>query len=108
MKRIKRVDPVKTATVIAIFYALLTAVIFIPMGLLFGAIGSSMPDEFSAGMMPMFSGVMMFFAPILYGFFGFIFGLIGCAVYNLIAKWTGGIALEIIDENEVVNKPTLD
>ena len=108
MKRIKRFDPVKTATVLGVFYAFLTAVIFIPLGLIFSAVGSSLPSDTGGFFFPAASGVMFFLFPILYGVFGFIFGLIGCALYNLIARWTGGVALEIVDEKEVENRPTLD
>ena len=108
MKRIKRFDPVKTATVIGVLYALLTAVIFIPIGLIFSAVGANLPSDSENFFFPAFGGVMFFFFPIIYGVLGFIFGLLGTAIYNLVAKWTGGIALELVDENEVENRPTLD
>jgi hypothetical protein len=34
-------------------------------------------------------------APFLYGALGFIFGVIGAALYNLVASWVGGIELEL-------------
>ncbi|MFM8912259.1 MAG: hypothetical protein ACKOE6_04970 [Flammeovirgaceae bacterium] len=33
--------------------------------------------------------------PILYGGIGFVAGLIGAAIYNLIAGWVGGIKIEL-------------
>jgi hypothetical protein len=33
--------------------------------------------------------------PILYGVLGFIFTAIGCALYNLVAGWVGGIEVEL-------------
>jgi len=33
--------------------------------------------------------------PIFYGLLGFIFALIGAAVYNLVASWVGGVELDV-------------
>ena len=35
------------------------------------------------------------FMPVFYGVFGFIFGVISAAMYNLIARWIGGIEVEV-------------
>lgn len=35
------------------------------------------------------------FMPVFYGVFGFIFGVISAAIYNLIARWIGGIEVEV-------------
>jgi hypothetical protein len=46
------------------------------------------------------SGAHVVFAvclPVLYGFVGFISGIIVTALYNLITKWTGGIEFEVRD-----------
>ena len=32
---------------------------------------------------------------LFYGVFGFIFGVISAAIYNLIARWIGGIEVEV-------------
>ncbi len=45
----------------------------------------------AAGMMIGF-GVLM---PVIYGVMGFVFGVIGAAIYNLIAGWIGGIEVEV-------------
>jgi hypothetical protein len=33
--------------------------------------------------------------PVLYGLAGFIFTAIGCALYNVVAKYLGGIEVEL-------------
>jgi hypothetical protein len=38
-----------------------------------------------------FSGVFLIFLPIIYAVIGFIGGVITALIYNLVAKWTGGI-----------------
>ena len=35
------------------------------------------------------------FAPIIYAVMGFIIGVIGAFIYNLVAKWVGGIEVEV-------------
>ncbi len=47
-----------------------------------------------AGML-IFSTAFAVFMPFLYSFMGFIFGLLGAYIYNLVAKWVGGIEFEI-------------
>ena len=49
------------------------------------------PAALVAGMMFGF-GIFM---PVFYGAFGFIFGIISAAIYNLIARWIGGIEVEV-------------
>lgn len=34
--------------------------------------------------------------PILYGIMGFVGGIIGAGLYNLVSKWVGGIKLELV------------
>ena len=37
------------------------------------------------------------FGPVFYAIAGFIGGLIGAAIYNLVAKWSGGLEFEFRD-----------
>ena len=46
----------------------------------------------------MFSGMVIFIYPILYGVAGFLSGVIGGALYNLFAGWVGGIKVELKQE----------
>ena len=38
---------------------------------------------------------MGIFMPIIYAVMGFVFGLIGAALYNLVARWIGGFEVEV-------------
>lgn len=58
-----------------------------------GQSGSPAPAAPIAGMM----FVMGLSLPVLYGMMGFVFGIIGAAIYNLIARWMGGIEVEVED-----------
>lgn len=35
--------------------------------------------------------------PVIYAIIGFVFGLIGAYIYNLVAGWVGGIKIELED-----------
>lgn len=85
-------------------------VLYACMGLLFlpvfalaglaGAFAQQAQQTHNAGGSPAaITAAMMFgfgiFMPVFYGIFGFIFGLISAAIYNLIARWIGGIEVEV-------------
>ena len=38
---------------------------------------------------------MGLFMPVIYGVMGFIFAIIRAAIYNLVARWIGGIEVEV-------------
>ena len=40
-------------------------------------------------------GIIYLFGPILAGIFGFIFFVIFAALYNVLARWLGGVEVEI-------------
>ena len=42
--------------------------------------------------------------PIVYFVLGFVFGVIGSAIYNLFAKWVGGFELELVEKGAVAKK----
>lgn len=84
---------------VAKLYALLSAIMGLIIGifsLILGLAMSTVDLGFGAGL-----GVIgMIILPIFYGIFGFIAGLIGAALYNLVAKWIGGIKIELKEESK--------
>ena len=73
---------------------------FFALAELAGAFARQTQQAQSAGGPPAaLLAVMMFgvgiFMPVFYGLFGFIFGVISAAIYNLIARWIGGIEVEV-------------
>ncbi len=84
-QQIRRFGIGQTAKVVGVIYAV--------MGLVF------VPVFFLAAMFaPKETGLGTGFAlalPILYGVAGFIFTAIGCAIYNLVAGWVGGVEVEL-------------
>ena len=82
-KRLTRIAPLQAGIVSGVLYALIS-LIAVPILLFF----------------PLAAGVggaelgFVIMIPIIYGILGFIGGVIGAAVYNLVAGWTGGLAFE--------------
>ena len=43
---------------------------------------------------------MVIFVPMIYGAMGFIFGALGALIYNVVAGWTGGVEMELLDRED--------
>ncbi len=80
-KQITRISPVQTAKVMALLYFLMS----LPMVLFMFAIYSHAPAP-----RPFMAGTLVLM-PVFYLVFGFIFTVVGAWVYNLVAKWVGGV-----------------
>jgi hypothetical protein len=92
-KRVKRIGVAQTSLVAGIVMFFISLIFVIPMGLFMGlagaAAGSHMPG------LPFTGVAFIIFMPFLYAIFGFITTAISCLVYNMVAKWTGGVEIEI-------------
>jgi hypothetical protein len=93
MQTIKSIGVLSVAKISGAVYAVL-GLLFAPMFLLIGTISSMAgqhPNPFGA-----IGGVAMAVVlPVFYGVIGFVFGALGAFLYNLMAKWMGGIQLEL-------------
>ena len=90
-------------------WAKIAGVIYCIVGLFIGAIlalvslfTAALSDAFASSggdsgrLLPALFGVgAIVFMPILYGLLGFIGGLIGAGLYNLAARMTGGLEIEL-------------
>jgi hypothetical protein len=78
--------------------------IFVPFILLGGFVAPLLGNQSSQPL----AGIAMWFlallVPIVYGFMGFVMGALSAWVYNLAARWIGGIRLELISEG--ANSPS--
>jgi hypothetical protein len=92
-RRIKRIAPLQLGKMLAILYGIM-GLIFIPFFLIMSAVATQMPSEQRVGMMAMGAGFAVF-APLVYGAMGFIIGALGAVLYNLIARWIGGVEVEV-------------
>jgi hypothetical protein len=93
MHIVKSVGVLSMAKMMGLIYGCL-GLILIPFFLLMGLMGTLAGKQQLpfAGMIGL---VFAFLAPILYGIMGFIMGAIGAALYNLFAKWIGGIEVQV-------------
>lgn len=67
---------------------LILGVFFALINLVGGAIGGSLG-------MGAFGLASIIIFPLLYGIFGFIGGVAGAWIYNIFAKWIGGLEMEL-------------
>lgn len=99
-RRIKRIAPLQLGKMMGVLYACI-GLIFLPIFMLAGMGGAfaQHAQGQSASAAPAAVAGIMFgmglFMPVIYGVMGFIFGIIGAAIYNLIARWIGGIEVEV-------------
>ena len=93
MPRIKSVGVLSIAKISGIIYASI-GLLFIPLALVVGLAGLASGQK--GGVL---GGIgflaMAILAPIFYGVLGFVSGAIGAFLYNLAAKWVGGIEIEL-------------
>ena len=94
-KELIHVDPLRTGVVLGILYGAM-GLILIPFLIVFILIGAA-AGKHSALPAVGFGIFMMILAPVFYGVMGFILGIIASCVYNLIAKFTGGLKFEVRD-----------
>jgi hypothetical protein len=98
MKRtLKSIEPVQFGKVAAAIYGVMS-LIFVPFFALFPIIASFAPKTADSPPLLFLAGIGIAMAigmPILYAVMGFIFGVIGAWLYNVIAKWLGGIQVEV-------------
>ncbi|NLD36810.1 MAG: hypothetical protein GX654_08075 [Desulfatiglans sp.] len=102
MVRIKKIGVVQTAKFAAIMYFIFSAIIMIPIGLITMVTGPA-KDSFPGLFGGLFGGIFMIIMPIIYAVLGFIFVAIACLIYNLIARFAGGIEIEL--ENDDFSYP---
>jgi hypothetical protein len=93
---IRRVGPLSFAKLMGALYVL--------MGLFFGAIvslisivgGALIPRDEAGGMTgALFGAAAIVVLPIFYGVLGFVFSLIGAALYNAVASVVGGVEVDV-------------
>jgi hypothetical protein len=97
MRKIKKFEPLSVMRISAICYGALglvegafVSVIFLvfPMGV---AGGQQLPRWMGL----LFGGLSIVFLPIVFGLMGAIMGGLGAVIYNVSARYVGGIAVEV-------------
>lgn len=95
---IRRVNPISAAKVGGVLGVLLGLLIGACMSLFImmaGSVAGAASNESSAPMFGMMFGAgAVIILPIFYGVFMFVMTLIQAALYNLVAKWVGGVEID--------------
>ena len=90
-KQLTRIAPWQAGKVFAFIYFVLSLFLVIPFALINSALPSNVPG-------PHF-GIGFFVAlPFLYAICGLIFVPIGCWIYNLAARFVGGIEITVVEK----------
>jgi hypothetical protein len=90
---IKRISPLAFAKVQAIMMAIIGLIFGLFVALLGGFAGSLSPQP-GVGITLGASAIILL--PIFYGILGFLMGLIGAGIYNLVASWVGGFEIDLV------------
>ena len=89
MYRIRRFGVVRTATMVAVIYVILIAIFAVPAAIIVLALA---PSGGAGAVEVVIGGVLI---AIIYAAFGWISTAICCAIYNLAARWIGGIEVQV-------------
>jgi hypothetical protein len=92
-RRLKSIAPLQLGKILSILYGAL-GLLIVPVFLVMALVTPQMPESQRAGFAAFGIGFALL-APVLYGAMGFITGVLGAAIYNLVAKWVGGIEVEV-------------
>jgi hypothetical protein len=92
-RRIRRISPLQLGKILALLCGII-GLIAIPFFLFMATMSAQLPADQRGPLMAMRPGAALF-APILYSVVGFIGGIIGAVIYNVVAKWVGGIEVEV-------------
>ena len=93
--RIMRFSPHQNAKVFSVLMAITSLILVVPIALMF----SFFPPLSQSGAPDFPPGILFLLLPLLYLIVGYIGTLIFCAVYNLVARFTGGIEFETAEAN---------
>jgi hypothetical protein len=93
-RRIKRFGPLQLGKMLALLYGIM-GLIVVPVVLIMTAIAARLPNQpHRTGFATLGVGFVLLL-PVFYAAMGFVFGVIGAFIYNVVAKIAGGIEVEV-------------
>lgn len=95
MFRIRRFAVLRTATTLAVIYAIIALIFAIPFAVILSVGQVTITDATGRTTSMTVSPLLVLILPLLYAILGWIFTAIACLVYNLAARFTGGIGVEV-------------
>lgn len=93
MQKVKSLGIASCAKMFGLIYAIM-GLLFIPFALLGAAAAAASPQK-DAGVGAGVFLILGLGAPFFYGFFGAVMGALSALLYNILAKWIGGIEVEL-------------
>jgi hypothetical protein len=90
-KKLTNINPLKLGITLGIIYGVLSLIFIIPVFAIMSVVGAMGAKTGTQALPVIFTGVFIIFLPIIYAVFGFIGGVISAFIYNVVAKWTGGV-----------------
>jgi hypothetical protein len=109
MVRIRRFGVISTSNVAAAIYFVLTLIFVIPLALLLAAAPQAQVSTGFGSQPSLGAGAWVFLliVPFVYGLVGWLITAIFCLLYNLAARFTGGIGVEVVREAPPPPAPAL-
>lgn len=101
MFRIRRFGVVRTANLAGVLYLVLSLIFVLPFVLILAAArqGSmTVTDQFGQTTSIGFSPFLLLLLPLLYAVIGWIVTALMCLAYNLAARFTGGIEVQLVGD----------
>ncbi|MCP3683047.1 MAG: hypothetical protein GY861_10185 [bacterium] len=98
MQELKKIDPIsagKIYGIMMVIFGVLIGLIYALYFIIMGAVLSFGADSVTGITMIIIGVAIAVAAPVMYGIIGFLSGIIGAAIYNLVAKKIGGLKVEI-------------
>ena len=93
-RQIIRLSVRQTAKVLAILYAAM-GLLLVPIFVVMSVVTPQEAGGFGIGVALVF--------PVIYGVLGYVFVALGCLLYNVVARWVGGIEVEVRGDAEAAS-----
>jgi hypothetical protein len=93
IRRIKRIAPLQLGKMMGICYGIM-GLLFCPIFLIMSLVATHLPNQQHVGIMAFGTGFALLM-PVFYAVMGFVLGVVSAFVYNVIAKWIGGVEVEV-------------
>ena len=96
MATLRRIEPgsaFKVGLLVYLFFGIILAALMVPVMFLVATAAARIPG--ATPFTPVMTLPMLLVMPVVYALIGGLTGLIGAAIYNLIAGWVGGLRIEL-------------
>jgi hypothetical protein len=94
-RRIKRFAPLQLGKMLTMLYGIM-GLLFVPLFLLLYVTAPQARAAENSAMLGWGIGIGFALSlPVIYAAMGFVTGVVGALIYNVIAKWLGGIEVEV-------------